>query len=601
MGSQYFRLKQILQEKTQCGDIVTTEDLKRWYRKAHGETAKLNLGHFTNHSKSKHDVLLYKQGRIEGTKNWRYQVAEAITKKLPDNNKHLSHYELLKKALTPHRNQELSRQEIENALHQLLDPAPIPAGLKNLSNFTDSGSNARCKDGNHLLEPKPPSRYWVHTPAEEGIHIYYHPELDILSKEHPPDAFEQDFMNLWAHRIDDTAHYADWWQKSQNKKVFRKHQREDSQGIFQDLLEENIKLSAIQVLDLLMGVDNLQGFYDGLRAQIQEQVKNPAQQETVSDAVNSVARGLYQRKRLQTPLLSLLAKGPTPEAWQNCEKLYYNRLHHTRRALEHVLNESLPTHLAAHGISALQSRPFLKAVLRWFLGTSNKQKVSPEQNWYQAGFNQRLNALEASEKTDSDKHYSDKETARIFAAIWKQREGLNDPHRFEKTLKAMLKEVYKLPGFADQPKTNVSFIYPAFYLATGLLSLLFPEAIFTLSDHSIQGLLTLLNTPQELHPAFQHIERQWLPIHDVDLRNPNPLSLIKLLHCIRFQVVPDLQNTWPTPANKQLTPRTLDMLVYTLRHYTAHDLETIRDKILPDKKEQQRKIEQELFHRKCFQ
>ena len=79
MGSQYFQLKQVLEDNAQCGDLVTTETLKKWYRQAHGEKTKLNLGHFTNQSKSKHPPLLEKKDRIKGTKNWQYQVTSAIT------------------------------------------------------------------------------------------------------------------------------------------------------------------------------------------------------------------------------------------------------------------------------------------------------------------------------------------------------------------------------------------------------------------------------------------------------------------------------------------------------------------------------------------
>ena len=588
MGSQYFQLKQVLQENAQCGDLVTTETLKKWYRQAHGEKTKLNLGHFTNQSKSKHPPLLHKKDHIKGTKNWQYEVTSAITEAVAPSER-LDHYELLNQALTPYRNQELSRREIEEALTRYLAPAPLPAGLKNLGNFTKDGSNARCKDGNHLLESRAHSRYWVHIPAQERVQIYYHPELAILSKNNPADGFQTALMDIWAHRISDTPDYEAWWQASQTQKIFQKHEKESASALFKALLEKKIQLPAVQVLDLLMGVDSLQGFYDGLLEQIREQVLShePLRQhktQAIDYAVNSVAQGLYQRKRLQTPLLSLLAQGPTPEVWQNCEKLYYNRLHHTRRPLERVLNTQLPQQLQAHGVAVLKGRAFLERVLQWFLGTSTKQAVNPEENWYQAGFNQRINAFEASKAI-----WQDKDIERVLMSLWKRKDDLNTPERFEKALKAMLKQVYSLPGFEKQTQDA----YPAFYLATGLLSLLFPGAVFTLSDHSIQGLITLLNSEQELHPAFQTIQRQWLT--QQDLRNPSANPLIKLLHCIRFAVVPGLQSTWPDTSAQQLTPRTLDMLVYTLRKYTPRELEAIRDKTLPDSSDRQDKIARTLF------
>ncbi len=574
MSTVFHKVKSVLEAHAKVGQEVLSHEVNQWYRRAYGKSAKISLGPYSCPAEQTPGAtdLLLKLGRVAGSKSYRYRVTDAIKVSFPEAQR-LSQYEIIKQALKHRRGEKLTGSEIRAELERFLG-APAPEGLKNLNLFTASSKLKDCKNGNHLLSSQGHSQFYVCTPESEQLALVpSDPQLAFLKE--APDAFQQEFMLLWHDQIpvSEAADYTDWWRLSEKNQLFSKHPfSESQQAAFKHLLNDSPQVPLLEVLRLVCQASSLEQLYSLLKS-----LPAPAMTYKAHDldyALESIARGLELKQRSHAPLLAYLSKDFMQD-WRLYEALYYRRLHYQRRAREKVLNNFLPQVLAQKGVGDLVSNVFLEHVIEWFLGGGKhkRQQLSASENdlWYQAGYDERMDLLKTGDQG---------QMRACLDLIWSLRAGLEKRATFDATLKQMVDIVYAIPGFGDSPQLH----YPAIYLATGLLSLLFPEQVFTVSDHSLMGLKMLLTQVEQLPTSFKSLLENGLP---KDPREPSLKEIVKLLSSIRFDVVAGLNAE--SKADQAINPRKLDMLLYTLRGHTVKELEQMREQEKPDPIKQQQK------------
>lgn len=568
MRSQWLK---VLRQYASEGEAVTTTDLKAWYRELFPDATVPSPAPLCLPGKKGLPALLQKLDRKVGRASVYRVLALDQNETL-----YLNHYDLLRELLVPKRGQCLRRHELLAFLKAEMVRKQLPANslLENLHKFSHAIGQSPIVGHTDLLQSqRKQGVYRVCFPdSEQETFAHWFRAATPINALQPPK--NEDLQRVLQQHISAFPEGLAF-QGHRTKTVTRTLQRMFPEGaeteMISFLLSDQAKISVADLLVLLMKSEGNEDFFEGLRQHLyhQFQLRDATAQniplETMSESLNQLFFALLEQYKQQRTLIEVIPFNRDVNLWVRAKPLYYRRLPVDKQCTELVLNEALPR----VSLESVRAEVLLDKVLFWFLGGSHRQRTQQERPL-------ELSFAQRSERFKTLRSEQCHGLLRKWAA-------LVSGSLSEAVLTDIVYEVQSLPGFDDVPEDP----YPGSFLASGLLSLLFPRRVFTVSPPSLEALLKLPELA-DLLPADVPLQ-QW--IHETltlarvftqfETRRMSPAELETLslqLQTLTVKIMvqmPALTRRFNRKYQLHLTPRQLDMCLYTFRRYRYRDLEAI--------------------------